>query len=286
MPSIPLLQPLRREVEEVERLLQTMLADAEEPLRTMLREAACGGKRLRASLIIVTAQLLKRPLPPFCRLAAAVEMLHCATLIHDDVVDRSPVRRGRETLHRTWPTGATVLAGDYLLALAVSTIAELENPRIVHILAQALRMICAGEVHQSLALGRQRGSRDDYYLSIEAKTAALFAASMEMAAVLAEADDSQIAALRSFGRELGLAFQIADDVLDVTGSEAQLGKPVASDLRQGLATFPIILYLERAADTDPVRTVLAGQGDETQIQAAIHNIRCSGAIEAALVGHP
>jgi geranylgeranyl pyrophosphate synthase len=269
-------------MEQVERLLQEILSQVEDPLATKLRFALGDGKRLRPALVILSGELFGPANLPLYRLAVAVEMLHTATLIHDDVVDGATLRRGRATLHTTWPAGAAVLAGDYLLAQAGALVAELEQPHILKIFAHTLRTMCAGEIRQMFGRQDTPGKRQAYYQTIEAKTASLCAASTEMAGMLAGATQPQIAALRRFGHELGIAFQIADDVLDFTGDEALLGKPPGSDLRQGVVTLPVLEYLEIAADPAPVTAVLAGQRDADRIQAAIEAVRSSGAIETAL----
>ena len=279
---ISLLEPIRPEMEQVERLLRERVAEIEVPLRSMLHRAIGGGKRLRPALVILVGRTFSSSIVPFHSLAAAVDMLHAATLIHDDLVDGSPLRRGHKALHETWPIGATVLAGDYLPGQATSLIAELERPRILKVFAKLLRTMCAGEIQEMLVTRGNHGRRAAYYGSIEAKTASLFAASAEMAGILAGAGEPQIVALRRFGRELGMAFQIVDDVLDFVGDEAQLGKPAGSDLRQGLTTLPILYYLDRAEDDTAVQAVLSGQRDEKHVRAAIRAICSSGAIEASL----
>jgi geranylgeranyl pyrophosphate synthase len=278
---IPLLEPIRPQMERVERLLHETLAQVEEPLSSTLR-GSLGGKRLRPALVILVGRMFGCPAPPFHRLAAAIEMLHTATLIHDDLVDEGDLRRGHKTLHTIWPAGVTILAGDCLLAQAVSLVAELDHPRVLRVLAQTLATMCAGEIRQIFATQSKHTGREDYYRRVEAKTASLFAASVEMAGILAGAGESQIAALRRFGRELGMAFQIVDDVLDFSGSEAQLGKPAGSDLRQGLITLPTLCYLEEVEDGAAVDAVLSGCRDAEHVQAAMEAVCASGAIEAAL----
>jgi len=268
-------------MERVERLLLETLAQVEEPLSSMLR-GSLGGKRLRPALVILVGRMFGSPAAPFHRLAAAVEMVHTATLIHDDLVDEGALRRGHKTLHTIWPAGVTILAGDYLLAQAMSLVAGLDHPRVLSVLAETLCTMCAGEVRQIFATQGKHTGREDYYRGIEAKTAALFAASTEMAGILAGAGEPQIAALRRFGRELGVAFQIVDDVLDFSGSEAQLGKPAGSDLRQGLITLPTLCYLEEVEDDAAVNAVLSGQRDAEHVRAAMEAVCASGAIEAAL----
>jgi len=209
-------------------------------------------------------------------------MLHTATLIHDDLVDGSSLRRGRATLHTTWPAGATVLAGDYLMAQASWLVADLGNPRLLKIFAETLCAMCSGEIEQLRFTDGKRRTREAYYRHIESKTASLCAAAMEMAGVLAGAEESHVGALRRFGRELGLAFQIADDVLDFVGDEKRLGKPAGSDLRRGLVTLPAICHLERVPDDVVLRAVLDGRRDAEHVRAAVEAVRASGAIEAAL----
>jgi geranylgeranyl pyrophosphate synthase len=279
---IPLLEPIREDMEGVQRVLDVKLAEVGEPLQAVLRSRVGGGKRLRAALVVLTAHLFERSAVPFYALAAAVEMLHAATLIHDDVVDDSPLRRGQAALHTVWPTGATVLAGDYLLARSASLVAELEHPALLKVFGDTLCTMSAGEIRQMFAAGERGDPRAEYYRGIEAKTASLFAGAMQMAGMLAGAGEVQVAALRRFGRELGMAFQIVDDVLDLVADDAELGKPGGSDLRQGLVTLPILLYLEEVLDNEAVVAVLAGQRDEVHVQAAMQAIRCSGAVAASL----
>ena len=279
---VPLLELIRPQMEQVESILHQVAASADEPLRSRLRASFDGGKRLRPALVVLAGQVFVPSSPRFHKLAAAVETLHTATLVHDDLVDGSHLRRGRSTLHTVWPAGAAVLAGDYLLASAAGLIGELEEPTLLRVLTDALRAMCAGEIQQMFAQPGRHRTRGEYYRAIDAKTASLCAAATEMAARLAAAGEAQAAALHCFGRELGLAFQIADDVLDFVGDETALGKPAGSDLRQGIVTLPVLWYLERCDGDSPVQAVLAGERDARQVQAAIEAVRESGAIEAAL----
>jgi geranylgeranyl pyrophosphate synthase len=269
-------------MEQVTRLLQEIAQKTEEPLGSKLRSILGGGKLLRPALVILVGQSLTAPQEPLHDLAVAVEILHTATLIHDDLVDEAQVRRGRETLHMSWPAGATVLAGDYLLAQSAALVAGLERPILLSVFAETLCTMCTGEIRQMCAPLAEQLSREMYYLRIEAKTASLCAAAAEMAAMLAEAGESLVAAARRFGWELGISFQIVDDVLDFTGDEARLGKPAGSDLRQRLVTLPTLLYLEQNSSDVAVSTVLSGRGNEKHVQAAIEAVCRSGAIEDAL----
>jgi geranylgeranyl pyrophosphate synthase len=282
MPLSSVLDPIRPDLERVEEILRETLAGAGGPLRPLLSSVLAGGKRLRPAVVILSGQVFAPSTAAIHSLAAAVDMLHAATLIHDDVVDDAGLRRGRQALHTVWPAAASILAGDYLLGEAVARVADLGDAGIVHIFGRLLRTVCAGEVGQMLAGRGMRRGRQEYYESIEAKTASFFAASAQMAGRLAGASPAQVAALARFGRELGLAFQIVDDVLDLAGDEAELGKPAGSDLRQGLLTLPVLIYLEQGDAGGAVGAVLAAQPDEGALTAAIRAIRSSGAIEVAL----
>jgi geranylgeranyl pyrophosphate synthase len=279
---ISLLDPIRSDLERAMRLLHEALAQVGEPLGSELCQLIEGGKCVRPALVILVGRLFSAEATPFHKLAAAVEVLHTATLIHDDLIDGAALRRGHETLHTSWPAGVTVLVGDVLLAQTAALVAELDRPQILGMFAAALHAMSTGEIDQLLSAGKARCSREGYYRRIEAKTASLCAAATEMAAVLAEAEEAQIAALRRFGWELGIAFQIADDVLDFIGDEAQLGKPAGSDLRQGLVTLPAICYLEQAGGDAAVEAVLVGQQEEARVRAAVEAISASGAVDAAL----
>lgn len=278
---IPLLEPIRPQLEMIERLLQDLLEEADEPLRSMLQHSLTGGKRLRPALIVLVGRMFKSHLEPFYSLAAAVEMLHTATLIHDDLVDKDATRRNEKSLHAIWPTEAIVLAGDYLLARAISLLTELGNLRMLGVFAQTLSSLCQGEIMQVL-YKEKIVSKEEYYRLIEAKTASLLAASAEMAGILAGAEEGQVASLHIFGRELGMAYQIANDVMDFFSDGEQLGKPAGSDLQQGFITLPTIFFLEKAQDPSLLKAVLAGQRDEERVRAAISMVRSSGSLKAAI----
>jgi geranylgeranyl pyrophosphate synthase len=279
-----LLAPFCPDIERVESLLYDTLDQVEEPLGPSLRRFFAGGKRLRPALVILVGRLFGPLHPSSYKLAAAIEMLHAATLIHDDILDAATVRRGQAALHTTWTTNAAVLAGDCLLARAMALSAEIAGvgkPGVMVRLADALCTVCAGEIRQTL-VSRKDYSREAYYQRIEGKTASLCAVTAETAGILSGADVSQVSALRRFGHKLGIAYQIVDDVLDLAGQEEQLGKPPGNDLCCGLVTLPVLYYLEGTADGTPVDTVLQGQRDGPHVRAAVEAIRASGAVEASL----
>jgi geranylgeranyl pyrophosphate synthase len=276
-----LLKPAYAEIQSVEAIFQKIISQMEQPIRSMLKTSLIGGKRLRPAIVILSGRLFKIPKRKMHLLAAAVEVLHSATLIHDDLVDDSALRRGHETIHTVWPIGATVLAGDYLLAQSVRLISQLDDPGVLKILAETLYTMSSGEIAY-LYSQKDRKRREVYFQSINAKTASFFAGAMGMVGTLARAGNSELDNLKVFGHEFGIAYQIVDDVLDLTSDEKRLGKPAGSDLEQGVVTLPVICYLERHRDDKVINKILSGKGTAKDINEAIQFIRKSGAIADAL----
>lgn len=241
-----------------------------------------GGKRVRPLVVLLSGRLFPAAqIAPLVSLAAAVEMLHSATLVHDDVIDGALLRRGGPTLNASWSQGATVLAGDYLFARAAFFASETGNVRVMAIFAQTLMTICEGELRQLYDLRNWSQAKESYFRRIYGKTAALFASAAESAAVLGQADEAIVACLRDYGYNLGMAFQIMDDILDFVGDEEVLGKPVGSDLRQGTVTLPVFYYLQ--SHPDAIQEIQAkgnGHGNSEAFAQLIRNIGDSPAIEA------
>jgi geranylgeranyl pyrophosphate synthase len=278
---LPMIKPINNDLKKIETLVQSVDSDVQVPLSSMLRHSLVGGKRLRPAFIVLVGDLFKVQRKKLHVLAAAIEVLHSATLIHDDLVDDSPRRRGRKTLNAVWPQGATVLAGDYLLARSVSLIAELGNPDVLGVLAKALYTMSAGEINYHYSRQSKKG-REVYFGSIEAKTASLFAAAARMVGLLAGQSKTCLGMLGLFGREFGIAYQIFDDVLDYIGTERHLGKPAGSDLAGGVITLPAICYLERRPEDETIERILSGKHSRRDLATALRLVRESGAIEDAL----
>ena len=224
---------------------------------------AGGGKRIRPMLLLLSAKALGCHAESRIRLGAVVEMLHTATLVHDDIIDEAHTRRGRPSSNTTWGNAKCVLAGDWLYMQSFSAALEERNFRVLELLISLTQQMVEGELLQIQKLGHLI-NEEEYFDLIFRKTACLFKVSMQLGAAIVPAgidgdsDDPQ-EQLGEYGRNLGLAFQIVDDVLDLTASEDILGKPVASDLREGKATLAVIHALERGtgADREAIRTVLA-----------------------------
>jgi geranylgeranyl pyrophosphate synthase len=241
-----------------------------------------GGKRIRPTLTLLTSRLYPADVDKVISLAAAVEMLHTATLVHDDVIDGSLMRRGSPTLNAIWTPGTTILVGDYLFSRAAGLAAQTGNVRVMQIFARTLMTIVTGELGQLFEAGNPV-SRDAYERRIYAKTASMFELATEAAGVLIGAPEDQIGVLRDFGRDLGMAFQIVDDVLDFTGDATKVGKPVASDLRRGVVTLPVLLYIEKHPGDGRIAELLRdGRQDEQRVSAIVDSIRRSNSIVASL----
>lgn len=242
---------------------------------------AGGGKRLRPALVFLVARLGRADDDAVTCLAAAVETLHTATLVHDDLVDGALLRRGLPALNVRWSPGATVLAGDWLFARAARFAADTNDIGVQHIFARTLQTITAGELRQ---LFGRRGipTGDEYTARIYGKTASLFEAATEATAMLAALTEPEVAGLAAYGRHVGTAFQIMDDILDFTGDPDRLGKPVGGDLRSGQVTLPTMLHL--AAHPTAAPWLTAPGGDEPDAAAVAALVDAVRADRAAITG--
>ena len=211
---------------------------------------AGGGKRMRPMLTLASAALLDYPGTRHHKLAAAVEFIHTATLLHDDVVDGSGLRRGKRTANIIWGNPASVLVGDFLFSRSFELMVEDGSLKVLKILSRASSVIAEGEVSQLTAQRRVETDEDHYLAIIEAKTAALFAAACRIAAVVAERDEGIEEALDAYGKNLGIAFQLIDDAIDYASDAKTMGKGVGDDFRDGKVTLPVILAYARGSDTD------------------------------------
>jgi geranylgeranyl pyrophosphate synthase len=241
-----------------------------------------GGKRIRPVVTLLSGDMLGADEENLLNLAAAVELLHTATLVHDDLIDGAMLRRGIPTLNTRWSPAATVLAGDYIFARAAGFAAATNKVELMAVFSETLATIVSGEITQ-LFNSRGKACREDYYKRIYAKTASLFRASTYCAALISPVDQPVVNAMESFGYEIGMAFQIVDDILDFTGEQTTVGKPVANDLRQGLVTLPAICFAENYPDNVDMQLVLNGVYDDVAgMNRLVDAIRASGAIQQAM----
>lgn len=285
--EVALLDLVQADLRKVEDKMRSIGgAGAYAPLaEAFLQLLSSGGKRLRPALALAAHGLFtERASDKVIAMAAAVETLHNATLVHDDLIDNALVRRGVTTLNAMWNKGATVLAGDYLFARAAGFAAETENVRVVQLFADTLRTICEGELRQLFSSRQWRQPRDAYYPRIFAKTASLFAAATRSGAMLADATPEQEVALYEYGKDLGMAFQIVDDILDYASDEATLGKPVGGDLRQGIVTLPFFYFLQAHPQPEQIIARLEqssahGPGAPDPVGEVVAQIRTSDALQ-------
>ena len=282
MNTITFFAPVQAGLDEVETLLQRQAQDAHSDLQAAVDHLlASGGKRFRPALGLLTGQMLGGPHDKLVTLAAAVELLHTATLVHDDLIDGALLRRGMPTLNARWSPAATVLTGDFMFARASKLATEAETLPLMRLFAETLAVIVNGELTQ---LFSSRGviSRENYTRRIYAKTASLFEMSTRAAAMVSPVDADTIEAMRQYGYQLGMAFQIMDDILDFTGDEGAVGKPVGSDLLQGLVTLPAIYYAEKhPGDPDVVCLTGGCYSEQERMTRLIQSIRESDAVDSS-----
>lgn len=281
--TLTVLNPLPAQLEQVEALLAQRVDGNRSPLEAALVQLiASGGKRIRPRLALLMGGLLGAEPSPLLYLAAAVEMLHTASLVHDDLIDGAGLRRGVTTLNARWSAAASVLVGDFAFTQAAQLALATRCLPVIDLFTESMRRMVDGELTQ---LARQRGlsSREEYFDWIGAKTAALFELAAGAPALLAADDDRTVAAARDFGAAIGMAFQVMDDVLDLTGQASSLGKPAGQDLRQGVLTLPALIYLEAHPGDPGLRTLIERQQlsgpDLERLAAAIH---LGGAVAAAV----
>ncbi len=277
-----LLPDIQLRLSAVEALMRSQAEDAHPDLAAaLLHLIDAGGKRVRPTITLLTGELLGAHPERLLDLAAAVEMLHTATLVHDDLIDGALLRRGMPTLNANWTPAATVLTGDFIFARAARLAAATGSVEVMDMFAEALTTIVGGEINQHF-VSKGLSNREDYYNRIYAKTASMFELAAGAAALLSPHDETVREQARTFGYQIGMAFQIMDDILDFTGAQARVGKPVGSDLRNGLITLPAIYYHEDHPDDPDLISVIHRNGHKPeQLDRLIERIRASGSVEKA-----
>jgi octaprenyl-diphosphate synthase len=282
----PLFELVNEDMEAINRIiLDKAVSDVEMIPQLAHHLIDSGGKRLRPMLALASAKLCGYTGNGHIRTASAIEFMHTATLLHDDVVDMSDARRGRKTARLIWGNQASVLVGDFLLGQAFRMLVDVGSLPVLKILSNAAAVIAEGEVMQLAAAKNTSTTEDEYLAIINAKTAALFLAAAEVGGALPNRPAEQQAALRSYGKNLGLAFQLVDDALDYSGDSKQLGKSVGDDFREGKITLPLILSFRRGSDSERAfwnRTIVEGDVQEDDLDHAISLMKKHKSIEATL----
>jgi geranylgeranyl pyrophosphate synthase len=282
--SITFFTSVQDQLKFVEQRIREQAGEDHHPdLRSALEHIlSAGGKRIRPTLGLLVGNMLGAPEEKLITLGASVELLHTATLVHDDLIDGALLRRGIPTLNARWSPAATVLTGDFLFARAAKLAAETDYLPLMKLFADTLATIVNGELTQMFS-ARGVIERDNYYQRIYAKTASLFEMASLAACMVATEDEETRAAMKAFGYEVGMAFQIVDDILDFTGEQSAVGKPIGSDLLNGLVTLPAIYFAEANSDNEDVLSLPEGGWKDTErVQRLVDNIRQSEAIQQAM----
>jgi len=282
-PAADLYGPIAGDLAEVERILRENLASAQPGVARLLKHLGhYRGKRLRPALLLLTAQACGQVGYAHHLLGAVVEMIHTATLVHDDVLDNASVRRHVPTVNTGWGNQASILLGDYLFTHAFHLSSRLDDVRACRIIGDATNRLCAGELQQICERGNLALGEAEYFDIIDAKTAELTSCCCRLGALYSNADDEIVERLASYGRNLGLAFQIADDLLDLVGEEETTGKSLGSDLEQQKLTLPLIRLLSRAAPEEVTRYRQVLNSPENHKREALGpDLRASGALSYA-----
>jgi geranylgeranyl pyrophosphate synthase len=274
--------PVADGLEMVEKALQN-IAEVDIPILATLLEYAVQstGKKIRPAFTLLCGKFYNYNLDKLIPMSVGVELLHVATLVHDDIIDESELRRGKPTVKYAWGENAALLLGDYLFAQAAKSVATTGNQRVIELFAQTLMTISGGELAQINVLFDAKRAREHYYEWIAAKTACLFSTATESGAVLSDAPEEVIQALKNYGYYFGMAFQVIDDILDFIGKEAELGKPVGSDLMEGAVTLPTIIYAESNPEHDILEQII-DKKDRTEVVETMEKIRKSSALDKCM----
>jgi octaprenyl-diphosphate synthase len=279
------------ELNGIYQTIQDDLLKVKEALRSIIRVdfpwlseqldyvVRSGGKGIRPALTLLSGKFYQYDLKYLLPMAVSVELMHTATLIHDDAIDKSMSRRGRATIYKLWGEEPAILLGDYLFAKAGEFVSDTRCPRVIKLFSQTLATISSGELNQFFSSYNLQQTREQYFNKISGKTASLFSLATESGAILSEAPEKSVKTLREYGHHLGIAFQIVDDILDFIGTEEELGKPVGSDMAQGTLTLPAMLLLERYPEDNPVKRRFENRDDKDNIKQAIEMIRNSPIVD-------
>lgn len=275
--------PVADDLPRVDALIASLMQVEFPWLRRMLESTlGGGGKRLRPAIALLAGRLGRYDLELLVPLAASVELLHTATLVHDDVIDAAPKRRGRPTAAALFNNASSVMLGDYLFAHAAEFVTRTGHVQVIRNFTDTLRVMAQGELAQDIAAFEYSRDVQRYLDRIHGKTASLFATAAENGALVTGAPEREVRALRRFGAQIGIAFQIVDDVLDFAATAEELGKPAGSDLLAGTLTLPALLYMESAPDDNPVRRAFAGTRRRANLQRAVADIRASDLLEQSM----
>ncbi len=265
--------PIQKDLDKVKATLQSISRIDYEWLSEQLSYIVSEtGKGMRPALTLFSGKLFTYDLTYLLPMAVSVELMHTATLVHDDAIDKAATRRGRVTINSKWGDEIAILMGDFLFAKAGEFVADTQTPRVIKLFSQTLGIISSGEIGQFRGAYNIHQNREDYLRRIYRKTGSLFSLSTQSGAILGKAPEAAVTVMKEYADNLGIAFQIIDDILDFTSTEAAMGKPVGSDLIQGTLTLPAMLVIERSPDDNPV-TKFFETKDKKNVAEAIDIVR-------------
>jgi heptaprenyl diphosphate synthase/octaprenyl-diphosphate synthase len=273
-------EPVLSQLERVDNNLKRLATQAnlgEEP-ELLAHAVVSGGKKVRPTMTLLAGQIFDGNDDVLVTMATAVELLHIATLVHDDTVDKADTRRGRATISNVWGNDVAVLLGDYVFATSATFVCDTGNLRVVRRFSETIMELAQGELAEFFSVYDWGQTIDQYNKRIYDKTASLFCTASESGAVLAGAPEPASEALRDYGYNLGMAFQIMDDVLDFMGTEEELGKPVGNDLLQGTVTLPVLLFATENPNDRELKRVVEGNHGPQDLKALVEAVRRSPAI--------
>ncbi len=274
-------EPIQSQLSLVEEKIRGLVDTSSPLLNELLDYVLCiSGKRIRPAVTLLASQLqphdrIEKPIA----MSTGVELLHVATLVHDDTVDDSDTRRGRATLGSVWGKEVAVLIGDYVFAASTTFVCDTGAIRIIRRFSETLMELSSGELHERLLSFNWRQTREDYWSRIYNKTASLFTTASLSGAILGGSDEKIVKAMEDYGRNLGMAFQIVDDILDFQGTQEEIGKPVGGDLLHGTLTLPGLILLERYPNDNPIQALFQDSHSEEHLKRALEMIHDSTVIQ-------
>lgn len=273
---------LKSDIETIEKELESTLNSSSDLIReASIRLLQAGGKRLRPVFVLLAAKFGNYDIQKVKHIAVPLELIHMASLVHDDVIDNSDMRRGSLTVKAQWNNKVAMYTGDFIFARALEYVAEIDNPRVHQILAKTMVEICNGEVIQMEDKFRLDQGLKDYFRRIKRKTAILIESSCELGAIVGEVEEKNVQHIRRYGYFVGMSFQIVDDILDFTATDKELGKPAGSDLMQGNITLPILLLRNDLTIQPYITKAMEGQLTESERKEMLKLVRKSSAIQEA-----
>ncbi|MFC2068486.1 polyprenyl synthetase family protein [Chloroflexota bacterium] len=272
----PIQEDLAKVDERLKSISQATFPSMSELLAYSLQR---GGKGIRPALTFLAGKFHNYDIAYLLPMATAIELMHTATLVHDDAIDKSLIRRGRPTINKKWSEEKAILLGDYLFAKAGELTATTGNLKVIRLFARTIQIISSGELNQSFSAFNIEQTREQYLERIAKKTASLFILAMESGAILSQAPENLVKLLKVYGYNLGIAFQIIDDLLDFIGTKEEMGKPVGSDLAQGTLTLPAMLLLERYPEENPVKRLFQGENNQENIELVLGIVRNSSIVQ-------